>query len=217
MSVLAVLRGGQLSATPMWSRHATPRKFTHVIANGVKGAGIYRAIDEAATGVYVLGHPTLGQPPPMTLHPDGVSLMHVYNWIQVPLSMTQAEIEALTPEELSALGRPVISAEQFAISQNVELFVGGWITKLLNGETIRYDDGDGQIIRRKFCALELDDATFLDAISPQFIDWRSDTQAPSEIPDWYRSSPGGPLRYRQSDMIETVVFTWSDGTGAPPL
>jgi hypothetical protein len=212
MSILAVLRGGTLQATPMWSRHATPRAFTHVVANGVRGQGIYRAIDEAAAvaaNVLVFGHPALGNIPAITLQPDGVTPMHIYNWRQVPLSMPYADIAALTPEELEALGRPVVAEEQFAELENIELFIPGHITKMLTGVTVRYDDGDGQVVRREFTAIEISDVAFLDAIKPQFIDWRSDTQAPSEIPDWYRSSPGGPLRYNQADMLDVPVYEWT--------
>jgi hypothetical protein len=198
MSVLCILRGGHLEAVNHWSRHATPRAFCHVLLNGPSGAGVYRAFDEDAivaagldNQISIFGHPTLGDPAVVVANarnPDG-SLLHVYNWADVPDPM---------------------SVEAFLMLRDIELYLPGHIEGYLNIWSNRVDEGDGEITRRRAVGLRLSDASWIDGIRPSFLSWRDDQQTSQEIPDDFRSTPGGALRYRAADMVVPPVIQYAE-------
>lgn len=177
----AIIRGGHFSAcVRCWTRHASPVPFTHIVTEGVAGRGALAAIDPNTTGLFVFGHPTLGDwasIPALAKTPEGGAL-HSFNHPTPPDPMT---------------------AEAFAELHYLELFVRGHIRRYGNGER-----ADGVPI----VGLQLDDATLLDSIRPALVAFRSDTMTWDEVPDEYKNADGSP-RIDTGDVVDTSEVRWA--------
>jgi len=163
----AIIRGAHLAgAINCWTRHATPQPFAHLLTAGVGGRGALAALDPAASGLFVFGHPTLGDwsaIPALGKRPDG-GVLHA--WM------------GITSDD----GGAPLTADEFAALDVVELYVRGHVLRFVNGH-----DRNGV----EFVGLELTQATLLDSVQPQFVPWRSDQ--PGALPDEYKADDGSPI------------------------
>lgn len=183
----ALLRGAHISGVVrLWSRHATPRAFTHLIVQGPTGRAILGAIDPAAPGLFVVGHPTLGdwsRVPALCKRPDDGGVLHAF--------------AGMTPDD----GGSPLTVAEFAALDAVELYVAGHLRRYVNGR-----DRLGVPI----LGLDLTDATLLDAIDPAVVVWRSDSGEPwALVPVRYKRADGRP-RVDPDDVHDTAVVQWTD-------
>jgi hypothetical protein len=182
VSIKAILRGGHIdNCVRLWTRHATPVAITHMIV-GRDGKAFLNAVDPGATGLFVFHHPTLGDwsaVPAKAKREDG-GVLHVY--------------AGVTPDD----GGEPLSEEEFAGLASVELYVRGHVEKFINGVA-----RDGT----RYCGLVLTDATFLDAIKPSVVEWRSDVTPWVEAPDKFKRADGSP-RVDPDDVQQTAVVQW---------
>jgi len=114
-----LIKGGHIeNAVNLWSRHATPKRFVHLLLRGVSGRGVLNNVDPAATGLFIFGHPTLG------------------NWTSVPSQFKLVggtvghAYSGITPDVPPA----PMSAEDFSALNIVELYVLGHIRAFINGQ-----------------------------------------------------------------------------------
>jgi hypothetical protein len=184
--VKALIRGGHLScAVNLWTRHATPQPFAHLLLQGVSGRGVLAAIDPAASGLFVFGHPTLGN---WSALPGGANSklpsggpLHVY--------------AGVTPND----GGVPLSAADFAALDVIELYVRGHVKRYINGET---HSG------KRYLGLQLDNATLIDALDASFVVWRTGE-------DWdlvdadYKDNNGSPI-VDITSAIETSIIVYAE-------
>lgn len=90
-----------------------------------------------------------------------------------------------------------VSAEDFARQDKVDLYISGWVMKFVN---FRRRDGVPCI------GLKLDDSTFLDAITPAGVVYRSDEDDWANVPDLYKLDDGTALA-DPDDVKETTLIT----------
>lgn len=181
MAIKAIIKGCKIdNCVRCWTRHATPRAFTHMIVSGPSGRAALNHIDVEAEGLFVFRHPDLG------------------DWATVPaLGKREADggvlhaFAGVTPDD----GGEQLDAEEFAGLDAVELYVAGHVERFING-TRR----DGQ----PFVGLSLTDATLLDSIVSGAVVYRSDQDAWALVDAAYKSDSGGP-RVEPDDVQETAV------------
>lgn len=189
--VRAIIRGGHIdNCVRCWTRHATPRAFTHLIV-GRDGQAVLGAVDPAASGLFVFGHPTLGLwstvPAPAKREDGGV--LHSFAGVTPDMPTDPEDIvDPLTGETTTA-------AQQFAARASVELYVAGHVTRFVNGTA-----SDGT----RYCGMALTDATFLDSIKPALVEWRSDVTPWGEAPSKFKRADGSP-RVDPDDVQQTAV------------
>jgi hypothetical protein len=99
MPKLLLKRGRVENILVVWSRHATPRPLCHMRLQGVSGRAVLNHVDPAAPGLFIPGHPTLGDAsaiPALYVRPDGGPL-HVYMGSpdQWPAQLTADEFAGL--------------------------------------------------------------------------------------------------------------------------
>ena len=189
----ALLRGAHIhGAVRLWSRHATPRAFSHLIVTGASGKALLNGIDPAATGLFVFRHPTLGDwsaVPSQFKAPDG-SVLH--------------QFAGVTPLD----GGEPLTAAEFTALETVELYVLGHVRRYVNGHA----RGGALIL-----GLDLTASTLLDAIVPTAVVWRSDGTTPwADVDERYKRLDGGP-RVDPDDVRDTGIVSWSDPAALPPM
>jgi hypothetical protein len=168
MTVKAILHHCHIEmGVRCWTRHATPKPFTHLCLSGVSGRQFYTHVDPGATGLFVFGAPgDLGdwsQVPALGKTPEGAPL-HGY------AGLTRTE---------------QMDVEAFAASNVIEMYLQGHITKRVNGT--RRD-------KQPFCGIAVrdEDGALLDALAAGVV-WRSDTGGPwSAVDDLYKNDDGTP-------------------------
>ena len=202
--IKAIVKGFRIdAAVPHWSRHATPVAFTHLCVSGPTGRAILTGLDPAAVGLFVFGHPTLGQwtaVPAFYKRPDGGPL-HVFAGVTPDMPADPAPI--VDPET----GQTVTVAQQFAAKNAVELYVRGHLVRHTSRSA-----GDDSL----YVAMGLTNATLLNAIKPAAIVYRSDTMLWADVPARYKKANGAP-RVDPDDAHDTALVSWSDPAAALPV
>ncbi len=166
--IKAIIKRGTIDhAVTCWTRHATPRAFSHLILSSVSGRQFAAHIDHTATGLFAFGHPS-----------------------------SYGDWDALTDLAKTPTGTPLhtfagqTDTEQLALAEwealpAVEFYLQGRIVKLGNGTR-----SDG----KPFCGIVVRevDGALLDALADGLA-WRSDTGGPwSGVGDLYKLSDGSP-------------------------
>lgn len=164
----AIIKGVHLiGAFNIYSRHTTPIAFCHIAVDTVDGVG-YSAINEAASGIFVVGHPTLGL------------------WSTVGANFKNTEggpihmISGITPDPIPE-GEPV--DQPFTSRAVVEIFALGHMRKYVNG-TARD--------KSRYLGMQITDATLIDSIKPAAIVWQTG-DAWSAVDQKYKRHDGSPL------------------------
>ena len=190
--IKAICKGFRIdAAVRLWSRHATPIAFTHLCVSGPTGRAILTGLDPAATGLFVFGHPTLGdwsKVPALYKRPDG-GVLHVF--------------AGVTPDD----GGAPLTADEFAAKNAVELYVRGHLLRHTSRSA-----GDDSL----YVAMGLTSAALLNAIKPTAIIYRSDTMQWADVPAAYKR-PNGTPRVDPDDLRDTALVSWSDPAALPPM
>lgn len=161
-----LLKGGHLdNAVNVWTRHASPVALCHVIVSGASGRQFLNHVDETAAGLFVVGHPTLG------------------DWSAVPALAKTVEGHTLH----RYMGHPEtpidpLSSEEFAALNILEIWFRGHMTKYANG----WKRNGGE-----FCGFAWSANTLRDALLPTAIAWETgDDWGP--VSDQYKNDDGSP-------------------------
>lgn len=189
----ALIRGAHLvGAVRLWSRHATPRAFSHLLLTGPTGRALLNALDPAAAGVFAFGHPTLGDwggVPALFKRPDG-GVLHVF--------------AGGTPDD----GGEPLEAEDYAARDTVELYVLGHVERYASG----YARGGVPLL-----GLQTTTATLLDALAPAAIVWRSDSAvAWADVSTTFKRVNGKP-RVDLDTARTTPIVSYVDPASVPPM
>jgi hypothetical protein len=160
----AIIAGGHIeNMIQIYANNPAQTPFVHMIVSGPSGRAIARAVDPEASGLFIFGHPTLG------------------DWSAVPANFKNASGGPLhffvgsTPA--SPAHDPEEDEEAFFECNVHELYVLGEVSKYVNG-TAR----DGS----KFIGIKISDSSFVDAILPAKVAYRDDTMQWSEVDPKYR-------------------------------
>lgn len=189
----ALLRGCHLvGAVRLWSRHATPRAFSHLLLTGPTGRALLSALDPVAAGVFAFGHPTLGDwsgAPAQFKQPDG-SVLH--------------QFAGVTPLD----GGEPLEAEDYAARDTLELYVLGHVERYASG----YSRGGVPLL-----GLQLTTSTLLAAINPAAIVWRSDgAVAWADVSTTFKRADGSP-RVNLDRARTTPIISYVDPASVPPM
>ena len=164
----------------VWSRHTTPRAFTHICLSGPTVKATYNAINPAATGLFVFNHPTLG------------------DWSAVPSNFKTPDGTPLHQfAGLSTISEDPSWTDEYPV---IEIFVLGHIKKFVNG--IRRNG-------KPFCGIQIDDTALLDSIKPAAVPYRSDTMQWGDVDDSYKL-PNGKPRADPDDVQETAIIVYTE-------
>jgi len=205
----ALLRGAHVhGAVRLWSRHVTPRAFTHLVVTGADGRALLNGIVPTASGLFVFGHPTLGLWSKLEdeyKRPDGGPL-HQFAGVTPDKPADPCD----TKEDLGVgdvrLVLATTAAEKFAGQATVELYLPGHIERVANGVA----RGGTPLV-----ALEAD-AELLAALLPGAVAWREDTTLASAAPSGCKGADG-KLRVDPAVARTTATVSWADPAALPVI
>lgn len=165
---VVIIRGAHVEACAnIYTRHATPRPIAHLLLSGANGRAMLRAFDPDAAGLFVFGHPTLG---------DWSSIPRLY---KAPGGSPLHAFAGVTPDPATA--------------QDMDFDGRGTIEVLVRGHVVRYANGVTRRPRAPFMALKLTGSTLLAAIKPSVIVWQTGDEW-SDVPARYKGRGGVGLR-----------------------